>query len=98
MYQVQSTKIFVRSTKYNVPRCSIKYQVSNIKTLFVEIRDSYDSRISTSSFFNQRSAFDISLNFVPRISYLVFQPSSLRSPSYPIINFTAAKARTKAKR
>ncbi len=96
MYQVQSTKIFVRSTKYNVPRCSIKYQVSNIKTLFVEIRDSYDSRISTSSFFNQRSAFDISLNFVPRISYLVFQ-RSLRNP-YPIINLIAAKASTKAKR
>ena len=40
----------------------------NIKTLFVEILDSYDSRISTSSFFNWRSIFDISLNFVPRTS------------------------------
>ena len=36
-----------------------KYQVASIKTLFVVIRDSYDSRILTSSFNIQRSVFDI---------------------------------------
>jgi len=46
------------------------------ETLIVAIRDSYVSRISTSSFFNQRSVFDISKNIVLRSSYFEFLPDT----------------------
>ncbi len=48
------TLFFVLCTLYNN-----LYQVASIKTLFVEIQDSFVLRISTSSFFIRRSSFDI---------------------------------------
>jgi hypothetical protein len=48
------------------------------ETLIVAIRDSYVSRISTSSFFNQRSVFDITRRGGPvfRSSYFEFLPDT----------------------
>ena len=62
LYEVQGTRYKVLS------RLRTKKREPRNETLFVATRDSYDSRISTSSFFNRRSALDISLDLVLRIS------------------------------
>ena len=77
MYHVRSTKYNVPSTKYKVGNTryevqSRKYEIRNTKYEIVP-----QAEFPTSTFCTGHSSFDISLDLVLRISYLVLLNSSL---------------------
>ena len=78
-YNVLSTRYHVLSTKYHVPRLRQagkilqKYDLGQNTNPYFVLRTWYLVQSPTSSFFNQRSAFDISYNAVFRISYFLLR-------------------------
>ena len=78
-YNVLSTRYHVLNTKYHVPhlrqagKIPQKYDLGQNTNPYFVLRTWYLVQSPTSSFFNQRSAFDISLVAVSRISYFVFK-------------------------
>ena len=82
LQEVQCTKYQVPCIKYHVPcgrqagKIPQKYDLGQNTNPYFVLRTWYLVQSPTSSFFNQRSTFDISLVSVFRTSYFVFKQKS----------------------